>query len=170
MRSLKLSGDFAELKRWEKQVSKAPKVLDMLSTQLAEETIDLIREGFTTTTDPYGKAWAKPKLRSGQALSLTGGLRSSWHRVSSNAEGFVVASGKGYAKYHQSGTGIYGPRRRRIEPIRAKALGPLPNGKFYRSVRGSPRRRMTPTGSPLPAPWKRRYVEAAHEFLTEFFS
>jgi phage gpG-like protein len=166
---IEFTGDFAELKKWASKVESAPEVLELLGDQLAEETIELIREGFETETDPYGDEWPSPIFREGQALSDTGGLRASWHRVYASRHGFEVASGKLYAKWHQGGTGIYGPRKRRIRPKRGSALGPLPDGNFYRSVKGTPRRRMVPDSGQLPARWRRRLVETSHEVLTEYF-
>jgi len=168
--SISFTGDFAKLNKWLKKLERAPEVLDLVGKQLAEETIELIRDGFESETDPYGNPWAPLKLRTGRILSDKGGLRSSWHQVSSSRRGFEVASGKLYAKWHQGGTGIYGPRKQRIVPKRSRALGPInPGGLFFRSVKGTPKRRMVPSRGPLPAAWRRRYVETAQEVLTEYF-
>lgn len=171
--SFTISGDFPELKRWEKRLRRSPKALDVVSMQLSEETIELIRQGFAEETDPYGKPWAPLVLRSGRALSDTGGLRSSWHRTQLSAGGFSVASSKTYAAYHQNGTGIYGPRGKRIRPVTKKALAFKVGGKrhIFASVAGAPIRRMIPTTSGgLPSRWRESYVEIVNEVLTEHFS
>jgi phage gpG-like protein len=171
MLALKLTGEFAELERFMEKVASVPDSMRIVSANLAEETIELFREGFETSTDPYGNRWEPLKLRSGQPLRDKGGLQSSWHRRFVTAQGFTVASGKDYAAYHQGGTGIYGPRHQRIVPTKARALrfagpsGPI----FARSVEGVPRRRMVPDKGALPSRWRQRYVEAAQDVLTELF-
>jgi hypothetical protein len=84
--------------------------------------------------------------------------------------GFAVASGKDYAIFHQGGTGIYGPKRKRIKPVTARALRvPGPGGMiFAASVAGVPQRRMVPDRR-LPARWRRRYITCAEDVLTELF-
>src|SRR5690606_2875877 len=108
-----------------------------LTKQLAEEAIDLVRDGIAQKRDPYGKRYAPLKLRSGQPLRDTGRMQQ-WYRKSSGAHGFVIASPASYAIYHQTGTGIHGPKRRPIKPVKAKALRiPAPGGAIFRtSVKG----------------------------------
>lgn len=171
MFALKLTGDFKELDRWAAMMAAAADSARIVSANLAEETIELIREGFATSTDPYGKPWAPLKMRSGQPLRDTGGLQSSWHRRFVTAEGFVVESGKAYAAYHQGGTGLHGPKKRPIKPTKAMALripGPL-GPVFRKSVEGAPRRRMVPEKGDVPSKWRKRYIEAANDVLTELF-
>lgn len=170
MISFKLTGDFAELQRFQKQLEKASETTRILSANLAEATIELIREGFEHSKDPYGKKWEPLKLRSGQPLRDTGGLQASWHKKNVTMHGFSIASGKDYAQFHQGGTGIHGPKRTRIKPVKARALRfPGPNGViFAKSVAGVPRRRMVPDRT-LPARWRDRYVRTAEEVLTELF-
>jgi len=171
MLALKLTGDFAELERWMDKLAQAQDSMRVVSANLAEETIELIREGFATSTDPYGDRWAPLKLRSGQPLRDTGGLQSSWHRRFVTAQGFVVASGKDYARYHQDGTGIHGPKAQRIKPRHARALRfPGPGGPiFAASVAGVERRRMVPEKGEIPSRWRERYIRTAEEVLTELF-
>ena len=164
----KFSGQFAELDRWADKVAQVPDTLVTLNEQLAEETLSLIREGFATSTDPYGNKWDPLVLRAGQPLRDTGALQASWHRKSVSRTGFSVASSRNYAPYHQGGTGLYGPRKQKIVPIRAKALK-LPGGIYLDSSKGSPPRKMVPDGEPLPDTWVRAYVECAHEVFTELF-
>ncbi len=166
---VRFSGDFAALKRFQKKVEQAPKALQIVNEQLAEEAIDLIREGFDKSTDPYGTAWAPLVLREGRPLEDTGGLKAAWFRQSITARGFVIANAKRYASYHQGGTGIYGPRHQRIVPIKAKVLRLGKTGFVARSVKGSPIRRMVPEKGRLPEAWKKRFRETAQETLTENF-
>jgi len=137
--TFKLTGDFAKLRGFEKQIRQSPKVLQIISQNLAEETIELIREGFTREQEPSGKPWKPLKYRSGKILQDTGRLRSSWHRTRASKRGFTVASAVKYAPFHQTGT------------RRGLAARPMvPNKK-------------------LPLSWRNRYVETAQEILTEHF-
>lgn len=89
-----------------------------------------------------------------------GRLRSSIShtvRMGPSSVSFRVGSPLEYARYVHEGTGIYGPKKKRIVPVSAKALkfqtpkmiGPLPAGVkhapkgkrgfvFAKSVKGSP--------------------------------
>jgi phage gpG-like protein len=166
----KFSGQFAELDRWTDKINQVPDALVTLNEQLAEESVELVREGFATSTDPYGEPWEPLVLREGQPLRDTGALQASWHRRSVSKSGFSIASSRNYAPYHQLGTGIYGPRKQPIRPIRTKALK-LPGGIYLYSSKGSPPRRMVPeTGRPLPERWRKAYVDTAHEVFTELFT
>lgn len=167
--TVKFSGDFSSLKKWQKKIEQAPSALITVNEQLAEEAISLIREGFSNSTDPYGTAWAPLVLRDGLPLQDTGGMKAAWFRQRVSASGFIVANAKSYASFHQGGTGIYGPRQQRIVPIRAKVLKLGKTGMVARSVRGTPRRRMVPERGRLPESWKRRFRETAQEVLTEIF-
>ena len=101
---------------------------------VAEEVIELVREGFERESDPYGAKWASLKTRSGRILQDTGGLRSSFHRNQLSATQDTVGAGKDYARYHQSGTSrmparkmvpdgdIPGEWRSRINEIAALAI------------------------------------------------
>lgn len=168
---LVLTGDFKELARFIEKLSAAPQYIRTLNDHLAEETIELVRECFETSTDPYGDRWAPLKIRSGQPLRDTGGMQV-WHKRNLSKTGFEVFSPKMYAIYHQRGTGIYGPRKHPIVPTKARALrflGPGGSPVFRRSVDGSPRRRMVPDPGPLPSKWRERFVDAATDVLTELF-
>lgn len=166
---VKFSGDFAALKRFQKKVEQAPKAMLTVNQQLAEETIELIREGFDKSEDPYGSAWEPLVLRDGLPLQDTGGMKAAWFRQSATMRGFSVANAKSYSGYHQGGTGIYGPRHQRIVPIKAKVLKLGKTGRVARSVRGTPKRRMVPERGRLPKAWRDRYVDTAQEVLTELF-
>lgn len=166
---VQFTGDFAALQRFANKIRKVPSVLQVVNEQLCEETIELIREGFENSTDPFGNRWRDPKLRDGRPLEDTGGLKASWFRKFVGADRFSVANAKTYAIYHQRGTGVFGPAHARIYPTRARALR-LPNGMFRRSVAGSPPRKMVPdTGAALPERWRKRYIATAQAVLTELF-
>jgi phage gpG-like protein len=165
---LKFTGDFQALDRFAEQLSAAAGSTRLISGAMAEETISLIRDGFAASEDPYGKPWEPIKLRAGQPLRDSGGLQASWHPSDVSESGFRVSSGKAYAKFHQQGTGLYGPHKARIVPVKAKALN-VPGLGPRASVAGSPKRRMVPDRGRLPRKWREAYVEAAQEVLTELF-
>jgi hypothetical protein len=165
----KFTGDFASLAKFQRKVERTPSALVTVSEQLAEETVDLARECIEKSTDPYGKAYAPLVLRDGNPLEDTGGMKAAFFRVRADGHGFTVGNSKAYFKYHQRGTGIYGPRGQRIEPKKAKFLRLGKTGKVARSVRGAPIRRMFPERGLLPAAWAERYRDTAQEVLTEIF-
>lgn len=170
MSSIKLRGDFKALERFAAKIESAGRdsTMRILGEQLAEETIELIKQGFETSTDPYGKPWEKLQVREGKPLEDTGGLKTSWHTANVGPRGFTVESGKDYAVYHQKGTGIHGPSKQPIRPVRAKALR-IPGVGYRKQVAGSPKRRMVPDAGRLSARWRRQLVEAATETLSELF-
>ena len=107
-----------------------------ISVALAEESINLVREGFAGTHAPDGSGWAPRKSGAGKVLhGPTGALRTSWNRGSATATGFAVRSAVGYAAYHQSGT------------------------------RHMPARKMVPDDGELPSAWESRYDEVTEEIL-----
>ncbi len=163
MGAISLTGDFPKLAAMVNSLASIPGARRTVSLQLAEETVELIREGFERSRDPYNKPWARLKLRDGRPLEDAGGLKASWVRRSADDGGFSVASGKRYAIFHQKGTGVYGPRNARIRPTKARALK-LPGGMLRASVAGSPIRRMVPNGR-LPKRWVDRYRDVFAEVM-----
>jgi len=162
------TGDIAKLDKWAKRLRDVPKVMDELSEQLAEETIDLIKDGFDKSRDPYGKKWADLKLRDGRPLEDNGHMKGSWFKKYAHRGGFLVANAKSYAVIHQTGSGIYGPKKQPIVPKKAKALR-LGKYGFAKSVKGTVARPMVPYRKRLPKKWLAAYQETAEEFLTEHF-
>lgn len=164
-------GDLRKLRAWAKKAERYPTdALDFVALQLAEEAIELVRDGISRGRDPHGRRYRKLRMRQGQPLRNTGRLQASWHRKKSDRTGFTIASSVNYAIYHQLGTGIYGPRKQPIKPVKAKALRiPVQGGALFRgSVRGTPQRRMVPHKQ-LSATWRRAFREVANEALSEYF-
>jgi hypothetical protein len=127
-RNVALTGDFAGLNGLIKRIEKIgkPAALERLSDNLAEQALDLIEEGFANERDPYGKPWAPKVFGDGRQILVgkSTQLRRGFHRKVVASTGFRVgpsATAK-YAKWIQSGTGLYGPRKQKIRPINAKAL------------------------------------------------
>jgi len=81
-----------------------------ICANLAEETINLVREGFADTTDPYGSGWAGTKRGNRPLHGPSGVLRNAWSPHSS-AGGFGASSGVGYAGFHQQGTSRFVARK-----------------------------------------------------------
>ncbi|NBC17447.1 MAG: hypothetical protein GVY18_09070 [Bacteroidetes bacterium] len=84
-------------------------VLRTISANLAEEAINLTREGFEREADPYGKTWAPRKTADNAGSNLlvrTGAMRNSWHVGSVQPMRFTIVSGVEYADYHQNGTRV----------------------------------------------------------------
>lgn len=167
-----LTGDFAKLKLIQKKIETTPALVKVINANLADEAISLIKEGIDAGIDPYGKPYKRPlALRSGHPLKDTGGLKASWFRKLSST-GFRVESAKDYTIYHQLGTGIHGPKRKRIVAKNGKALKiPMRGGKpmFRKSVAGTPQRKMIPDRG-LPAKWRRAFVDTSTEILVDHFS
>lgn len=165
----RFDGQFDELDRFIESVRKVPDSLVTVNEQLAEETLSLIAECHEYSRDPYGNPWEPLKLREGKPLDDTGGMKTSWHRRWASRGGFAVGNAKSYTKWHQRGTGLFGPYRHRITPKTAKALR-LPGGLFRSSVAGTPARKQIPDAGTLPPSWSSRYVDAANEVFTELFN
>lgn len=83
------------------------------------------------------------RLLTVQGAVDTGRLRSSITRELVRVNGKLVirvGTNVHYARYVEEGTGIYGPRKRPIRPVRAKVLAFVPKGQtrvvFAKQVRG----------------------------------
>lgn len=163
-----IKGDFRKIREWQKALKTAPKALEVASKLMAEEAVELIRDGISEGQDPYGKKHKKLALRSGRPLQDSGRLKGSWFRKSSSARSFVVSSAVDYAVYHQEGTGIYGPKKTPIRPKKAKALR-IPGVGVFASVKGTPKRMMVPDRRGLPPLWKSRLGAAAVEAIEAHF-
>jgi phage gpG-like protein len=137
--SFRFRGEFSALDRWGDQIADVPDVLDDVAANMAEETLELIREGFEKEQDPDGKRWAPLKSREGRILQDTGVMRNSFHRKMVGRDGFTVGPSVDYATYHQTGTD-----------------------------RGLPVRRMVPDGD-LPSKWRARLIDIANEVLERAF-
>lgn len=168
---IRFAGDFASLQRFERKIAKLPSMVVVVSRNLAEESVDLVKQGFVNQEDPYGARWKPKAIDDGRAVltGATGQLKNGWHVATVSADGFKIAPTVSYARFHQSGTGIFGPSGGRIRPKKAKALRLGSSGLFARSVKGVPQRKMIPDRGQLPPVWRRHLVTVAQEVLTETF-
>jgi hypothetical protein len=111
----------------------APKTLETMSRNMAEETVGLVKDGFRSETDPYGVIWAPKKRPDGRKVlsGKTSRLKGGWHVVRSSKGGFTVAPSVNYALPHQAPR--YGRRpRRAMVPYKRKL--PAKYSKAYRAV------------------------------------
>lgn len=93
-----------------------------------------------------GKAKEKAPARDGQ---LRQSIEAKKPKKRGKEWSATVGSGLEYAKYQEFGTGIHGPRRRRIYPKRAKALAwRSKSGQmiFAKSVAGVPKQEFMKKG------------------------
>lgn len=76
--------------------------------------------------------------------------KSITHKVFKQADTWngIVGTNLNYAPFQELGTGIYGPMKRAIRPVRAKMLAWKKGGQWYfaRSVKGTPPKKMFEKG------------------------
>jgi hypothetical protein len=122
-------------------------MLAPMNAAMAEEIINLIKEGFVVERDPYGVPWKPKKKPDGRKVlsGETGRLKTGWHPVRLDKGGFTVAPSVDYAAPHQA------PRR-------------------GRSGLKRPRRRMVPSGDRgLPRRWRKAMQEVAVGSMAVYF-
>jgi phage gpG-like protein len=154
-----IRGDYQALARMKVQIQKlgGRSVQAGLSRVLMAEALELVDEGFATSTAPDGSPWAPLKLRAGQPLRDTRRLQGSFTGVFS-ARGFRIGTNVMYAPTHQEG--------RTIRPRRAQMLRWRVGGRSFAAKEVTiPARPMLPTGSKLPPRWKTAFDEAAIEYM-----
>jgi phage gpG-like protein len=115
------------------------RTLTIISQNLAEEAIDLVKQGFAAEKDPFGNPWAPLKSRQGKILQDTARLKNSFTRGAANAAGFRFGSNVAYGTFHQTGTSRM------------------------------PKRAMVPDGSDLPDAWTNAFQETVEEILGDLF-
>ena len=134
---------FRFLDRFQDQLRKAPRnVLRDVSRQLAEETLDRVKDGFRREANPYGEPWDEKKVPDGRkVLSGKTGRLKQYHVKALSDTSFTVGPIVDYGRYHQSG------------------------------IRRMPARKMVPE-SPrgLPKDWERDFEEIVADVLDEHFT
>lgn len=76
-----------------------------MNKSLGAELVALVKRGFRTSTDPYGRPWAPLKQRSGKPLLRTARLRNSWMWSAGTDSGQItITNNVQYAAFHQDGT------------------------------------------------------------------
>lgn len=99
---MSVTGDFAELQRIASRIRKLPRGLTKMAKAIGEEGVELVKRGFESTADPYGRGWAPLKCRKGKILQATGQLRRFRYRVQGTTA--IIGGGADYGQYHQTGT------------------------------------------------------------------
>lgn len=141
-RIVALKGDFARFHRHVLRVESLgqPEAMKSLTDNLAAEACDLVIEGFANETDPYGKKWDPKVFGDGRSVLIGGttNLKRSWGKRNaikrSDGRGFLISPSVIYAKYHQLGTGIYGPKKHKIVPKNGKFLAFTAHGYVTKSA------------------------------------
>ena len=109
--------------------------------RLAERSPHLYRQGCLRMGQAVESEAVKLVAKPGFLKQPTGALAQSIQTRLSfkrGRPGAIVSATALYARYVHEGTGIYGPMKRQIEPVRAKALMFQVDGRtvFARSVKG----------------------------------
>ena len=131
-------------------------ILRMISGSIAEEVLGLIKEGFNTETDPYGRKWAPKQAHDGRKTlsGKTSLLKNGWKVVRQTASEIAISPSVNYANHHQN------PQE---APPRIDDLGP-------RGLLTRPRRMMVPDGEMgLPREWEDALVETATDGFAQIF-
>jgi len=108
-------------------------------------------------------------IRSGRLGGSSGGRGGITNRVEIKGDNIIgilnaialSEDGKNYAKFVHDGTGIYGPRKKPIFPVRAKVLSFRINGKkiFAKSVKGQ-----------KPNPFLKKGIDSAAKYAQNIFN
>jgi phage gpG-like protein len=123
--SMGVKGDFGTLSDWEQLFRNANTLVETQSEELAEQMIELVKDGFDNVTDPYGRKWDRKKRPDGRPVltGATGRLRAGWHIVSARRRGFHIAPSVEYAAYHQAPRYNRRPTRMMV-PVMSLGLPP----------------------------------------------
>lgn len=106
MARVTVGGDFKKLEDWEKALASTDKLLGVMSRDMAEEVLGLVKEGWRKQADPYGQPWKAKKRPDGRQILVgkTARLKGGWHIKNASGKGFTVAPSVNYGGYHQTGT------------------------------------------------------------------
>ena len=94
-----------------KKIASCDEALERVADEMAEESTNLISEGWRDQADPYGKAWKAraretKRSRGKQILVDSGDMKNTWHKKDVSRRGFTIFSGVNYSSYHQDGRGV----------------------------------------------------------------
>lgn len=156
-----VTGDFQKLRYLIGGMHKlaSAKFLADTNRALGKEALSLVRMGFETSTDPYGKRWERLKTRAGRPLLNTGRLLSSV-KMNSSAAGFQLSSGLIYAGVHNLGRVI----RPRSAPFLVFKVG---NRLVFAKKVRIPQRRFIPSSQKLGGPWTNSLKRIAQQQVRE---
>jgi phage gpG-like protein len=149
-----------ELIELAKKFNQTSKLMAGFSRSMAEETVDLVKDGFDKESDPYGKKW-KATARGGEILSDTGALKGGIKVKSATKSKFVITASVDYASVHQGGMTI---RAKTAKGMRFKIGGKWVSVKEVTI----PARPFFPDGK-MPSAWMDVFEEKAETMLKEHF-
>lgn len=154
-----VTGDFRKLQDIAKRLGNltGQNALTAINNANAEATLKLIDRGFEQEREPSGRPWHEKVFPDGRpVLGRTGALRRSFRKRQVTSRDFEVESTDAKFKFHQSGTGVRGPRKRRIRPVKKSVLAWRVRGNqfFAHSVEGTPQRKMLPEKGKMPTTWR----------------
>lgn len=163
---MSIKGDTAALRGLQRDLEKLSKSgMRELSANLAEESLELIRQGFDTSSDPYGQKWQATK-RGGQILRESGRLRNSFTTSSISASGFRVGSNAKQVALQNYG-GTIKPKTKKFLRFRAAKNERSKGGFVFAKKVVIPARPMLPDERGLPKRWEKSLEEAAQEVIDE---
>lgn len=161
-----IKGDTAGLRWLQKDLEKLSKEgMRELSANLAEESLELIRQGFDQSRDPYGKRW-EPTKRGGQILRESGRLRNSFTTANITAQGFRVGSNAKQVALQNYG-GTVTPKSKKFLRFRTAKNERSKGGFVFARKVVIPARPMIPDERGLPSSWEKSLTEAAQEVIDE---
>lgn len=162
-----LTGDHRKLASWSARIRAAahPQTLEAVSQALADESVDLAREGFDKAQDPFGDPWAPKVIDDGNKPGTASGRTKNSLQVKRvSANGFTVG-----ATTRQSGWLQRGRRAFSAKPGKTLSWRVGGTRYFAKSVRAAPERPIFPTGGRMPQTWLGRYRKRATEILSRSF-
>lgn len=178
MPSASLTGNWRALTNWSKQLDRiaSNRFAGDFANKLADTLLDLVDDGFKTASDPDDHPWKPKAIPDGRAPlhGSTGGLSQKRNWLKKQVDSKRIRIGPkpdiaARAAFAQFGTGLYGPKGRRIVPLKGRALSFAVGGRrfAFASVSGSPIRRILPSQGKLPYKWFRALTYAKNAFLAE---
>jgi hypothetical protein len=145
----------AMLRKLESELADTEGLKRRVSVNLAEETVDLIKQEFVDQKNPYGDPWAPKKAKDGRnTLSgPTGRLKGGWKPVRVDQDGYEISPSVNYAIFHQDPQ----PRKRKNQEF----VGPMRLNQE--------RREMVPDERGVPRAWSDAFEETALEVIAAHF-
>jgi len=135
-----------------------PGLLDVISAQ----TIGLVREGFSSGSDPYGTPWQPLVCDTRSPLYRTGDLARSFKETDRNSNSVTIGSTNRYAKTHQDSKTI---RAKNAEYLHFKCGGAWVKKKKVTI----PARPMLPTKG-LPPKWETTLLHGMEAVVMEYLN
>lgn len=116
----------ASLDALRKLLERPEAIRNVIAESLAEECINLVKDGFRSETDPYGRKWAPKKKPDGRKVlsGPTNRLKGGWHRKVVTADEVIISPAVDYALHHQVADSESRLPRRMMVPDDALGMPP----------------------------------------------